>query len=157
VPVIGFFDLGSPSAIVIAAFRQGLVEAGYLEGQNPSIEYCWAEGQYDRLPALAADLVSRQVAVIVATGSAGTALAAAAGVRVRDFATAILGYWLLWITTVPFVFVQGISHKYLPNATRCNICSSRCRSRLRGLPRAVNRPISRVETLPTFYPADTAI
>ena len=77
-PVAGFFDFGLPSAIVIAAFRQGLAEAGYVEGQNLSIEYRWADGQYDRLPALAADLVSCQVAVIVATGSAGTALAAAA-------------------------------------------------------------------------------
>ena len=79
-PVIGFFDFGSPipSAIVVDAFRKGLAEAGYVEGQNLSIEYRWAEGQYDRLPALASDLGSLQIAVIVATGSLGTALAAAA-------------------------------------------------------------------------------
>ena len=77
-PVIGFLSGGSPgpAAPYVAAFQQGLSETGYVEGQNLAIEYRWAEGSYDRLPALAADLVSRKVDVIVATGGIPPLLAA---------------------------------------------------------------------------------
>src|SRR6266702_2423167 len=69
-PVIGFLGSNSSAEWVpyVAAFLQGLKETNYVEGQNLAIEYRWAEGQYDRLPALAADLVRRKVTVIVATG-----------------------------------------------------------------------------------------
>src|SRR6266568_1035439 len=79
-PVIGFLSSVSPEpfARMVAAFRQGLNETGYVEGQNVAIEYRWAEGQYDRLPALAANLVERPVALIVASGGDTPSLAAKA-------------------------------------------------------------------------------
>ena len=77
-PVVGFMSGRSPedSKHLVAAFRQGLSEAGFVEGQNVVIEYRWGLGQYDRMPALAADLVNRQVAVLVGVGGDVSALAA---------------------------------------------------------------------------------
>ena len=92
VPVVGFLHSASPGpfARAVDAFRKGLSETGYIEGRNVVVEYRWAEGQYNRLPALAADLVRRQVSVIVAVATNGPAQAAKA-------ATA----------SIPIVFVTG--------------------------------------------------
>src|SRR5437764_14033929 len=77
-PVIGFLSSRSPdeSASVVSAFRQGLRESGYVVGQNVAIEYRWADGHYDQLPALAAELVGLRVAAILAAGGSPSALAA---------------------------------------------------------------------------------
>jgi putative ABC transport system substrate-binding protein len=79
-PVVGFLGTASaaPFAHLLASLRRGLQETGFVEGRNAAIEYRWAEGQYDRVPALAADLVRRQVAVIVTVGGETSAAAARA-------------------------------------------------------------------------------
>ena len=71
VPVIGFLNSGSAAEWVhlVAAFKEGLNELGYVEGRNVAVDYRWAQGQNDRVPKLAADLVARQVAVIVTMGA----------------------------------------------------------------------------------------
>ena len=76
-PVVAFINGGSPDAFAreVAAFRKGLNETGYVEGQNVMVEYHWLEGQYDRLPALLADLIRRQVAVIATPLSTPSTLA----------------------------------------------------------------------------------
>jgi putative ABC transport system substrate-binding protein len=91
-PVIGFLNGGLPGEWTrgLAAFRRGLEEAGFVEARNVAIEFRWAEGHYDRLPELAADLVARRVAVLVATGGSTTARAAKAA-----------------SSTIPIVFTSG--------------------------------------------------
>src|SRR5215471_9787124 len=92
-PIVVFLRTGSAdtNARNVAAFRKGLNETGYVEGQSVTVEYHWLESPYDRLPALIADLVHRQVAVIVAIGTAQVALAAKAAT-----------------TTIPIVFGSGV-------------------------------------------------
>jgi putative ABC transport system substrate-binding protein len=77
-PVIGFLSTRSPedSSVQMAGFRQGLAEMGYIEGENLAIEYRWARGDYERLPALAADLVGKPVRVLATVGGEPSALAA---------------------------------------------------------------------------------
>jgi putative ABC transport system substrate-binding protein len=83
-PVIGFLNSASPEPFArnVAAFRQALKEAGYIDGRNIAIEYCWAEGQNYRLPILTADLIRRRVDLIVATDSASALAAKAASMTI---------------------------------------------------------------------------
>jgi len=91
-PIVGYINSGSPGpmAPLVRAFHEGLSQAGYVEGRNVAVEYRWSEGRSDRLPELAADLVRRRVAVIVAIGGSGPAQAA------KDATT-----------TIPIVFASG--------------------------------------------------
>ena len=77
-PVIGYFSVRSPESDVpmLAAFRQGLNETGYIEGKNVALEFRWGRGQYDRMPQLAAELVRRRVAIIAMPGSPPAAVRA---------------------------------------------------------------------------------
>jgi putative tryptophan/tyrosine transport system substrate-binding protein len=94
-PVIGFLNPSSADSWEsrLRAFRQGLKETGFIEGESVAVEYRWAENQFDRLPALAAELVRRQVAVIVTTGSPATALAAKAAPMRQASIFSVSSWW----------------------------------------------------------------
>ena len=104
IPVIGWLGISSPgpSASSIAAFRQGLSDIGYVDGQNVEIEFRWAEGRYDRFPALDADLVDRNVYVI-------TAVTAAAALAAKHATS-----------TIPIVFLAGdpVEYGLVPSLAR---------------------------------------
>ena len=131
-PVIGFLNSVSPQSwqSYVAAFRAGLKEVGYVEGQNVTIEFRWAEGHYDRLPAMAADLVHRKVAVLVSTGGEPSVLAAKAAT-----------------TTIPIVFTSGVDpiragfvaslSRPGGNVTGVNLFTSQIESKRLGLLRAL--------------------
>jgi putative tryptophan/tyrosine transport system substrate-binding protein len=149
-PVVGFLSPASagPSAHLVAGFRRGLQEASFVEGRNAVIEYRWAEGQYDQVPALAADLVRRQVAVIVTVGGETSAAAAKA-------ATA----------TIPIVFNTGSDPVKLGlvaslarpggNATGVNIFTTELVEKRLGLLRDLVPASTSVAVLlnPNFTPA----
>jgi putative tryptophan/tyrosine transport system substrate-binding protein len=93
-PVIGFMSGRSPedSSYLVAAFRQGLSEGGFVEGRNVAIEFRWAGGEYERLPSLAAELVGHQVSILVAVGGDNSAVAAKHATSTIDVPATLLAH-----------------------------------------------------------------
>jgi putative ABC transport system substrate-binding protein len=127
-PVIGFLNVVSPDGFAepLRGFRQGLKESGYIEGENVTIEYRWADNQTDRLPALAADLVRRRVAVIAAAGGPAAVFAAKGAT-----------------TTTPIVFIVGDDPRLSWRQSGWNFCVSWYRGPL-VLPCSSIRPMLRI-------------
>ncbi len=153
-PVIGYLSARSPddTAPLVAAFRRGLGEGGFVEGQNVTIEYRWALGQYDRLPALAAELVRRPVAILATTGGEPAALAAKAAT-----------------STIPIVFLiggdpvkLGLAASYNRpggNATGMNILTATLEPKRLGLLRELVPRAATIGVLlnPKFQPAESQL
>jgi ABC-type uncharacterized transport system substrate-binding protein len=153
-PVVGYLSSRSPDDTrhLLAAFLRGLNEAGYVEGQNVTIEYRWALGQYDRLPALAAELVHRPVAVLATTGGEPAALAAKAATSM-----------------IPIVFViggdpvaLGLAASYNRpggNATGINILTATLEAKRLGLLHELMPQAATIGVLlnPKFQPADSQL
>jgi putative ABC transport system substrate-binding protein len=153
-PVIGYLSARSPddTAHLVAAFRRGLGEGGFVEGQNVTIEYRWALGQYDRLPAMAAELVRRPVAILATTGGEPAALAAKAAT-----------------STIPIVFLIGgdpvklglVASYNRPggNATGMNILTATLEPKRLGMLRELVPQAATIGVLlnPKFQPAESQL
>jgi putative ABC transport system substrate-binding protein len=185
-PVIGFLNAQAAADLphVVAAFRRGLTDSGYSEGQNVAIEFRWADGQIRALPALAADLVRREVSVIAATGGDATALAAKAATAAIPIVFAIGGdpvdLGLVAGLNRPGGNVTGITqlaalvetkrlellHQFVPTATAIavliNPANPNAKSQLTELPeaaraRGLELHILRAETQAGFEPAFASV
>jgi putative ABC transport system substrate-binding protein len=153
-PVIGYLSARSPddTAHLVAAFRRGLGEGGFVEGQNVTIEYRWALGQYDRLPAMAAELARRPVAILATTGGEPAALAAKAAT-----------------STIPIVFLiggdpvkVGLAASYNRpggNATGMNILTATLEAKRLGLLHELVPQAATIGVLlnPNFQPAESQL
>src|SRR5690348_8001720 len=135
-PVVGFMSARSPAeaASDLAAFRHGLGQTGYFEGKNVTIEYRWAEGHYDRLPAMATELVARQVAVIAAVGGEPSGLAAKAATTTIPIVCSLGGdavkAGLVTQLNRPGGNITGVSILGLGNGTEAaRACPSTCTQR----------------------------
>jgi putative tryptophan/tyrosine transport system substrate-binding protein len=153
-PVVGFLETRSPDMIAdrLRAFRQGLKDTGYVEGENVAIEYRWAENQMDRLPALATELVRRQVAVIAATGGPATAFAAKAA------STAIPIVFAVAEDPVGLGLVASLARPG-GSATGINFFTGELAAKRLGLLRELAPAATRVAALvnPTGPPAQTTL
>jgi putative ABC transport system substrate-binding protein len=151
-PMVGFLHSGLPEPLahLVASFRQGLSEAGYVEGQNVRIEYRWARGQYDQIPALAAELVKQQVNVIVAGGGEVTALAVKAATSTIPVVFALAG------DPVRFGLVESLARPG-GNLTGLNAFTSVVEAKKFGLLHELLPHVNVVAMLinPSFPPAET--